>query len=246
MIASKIIAHRGLSSLAPENTMAAIKLAAEHGVEWIEIDAIALGDGSIVIWHDNSIDRCSDGTGSMAEHSAQSITNLDCGSWFSQNYCGEKMLEIEPAIQLIQSLGLGLNLEIKLYENSAATVVAPVLEALLKHWQDFDKLIISSFDRAALDYCQLHAPQIQRGKLYREIPGNWQEELKQLAAGSLHCKYQHLTAQQAVAVKAQGYDLYCYTVNDPSAVSELWQWGIDAIITDYPQRFLSTTGLIEN
>ena len=246
MITSAIIAHRGLSSLAPENTLAALKLAAAQGVQWVEIDAIALGDGTVVMWHDNSVERCSNGTGPMSEHSASSIKDLDCGSWFSDAFNQERIVNIEQAVLQIQSLGLGLNLEIKLYENNAATVAAPVLAALQKHWQDFDKLIISSFDRTALDYCQLHAPHIQRGKLYNTIPSNWQDELKQLKAVSCHCHYQHLTAPLAAAIKAQGYDLYCYTANDPSSVNQHWQWGVDAMITDYPQRFLSTPEPIES
>lgn len=246
MIASKIIAHRGLSSLAPENTLAALALAAEQGVEWVEIDAIALGDGNIVMWHDNSVDRCSDGTGGMSEHNAQSIAELDCGSWFDKDFKQQRMANIEQAISLIQTLGMGLNLEIKLYENGPLTVVEPVLKALQANWQDWDKLIISSFDRSALDYCKVHAPQIQLGMLWDKIPVNWLSELQQVNAVSCHCNYKHLNALQAGVIKAQGYDLYCYTANDPSTVSDHWLWGVDAIITDYPQRYLSTSEPIES
>jgi len=239
MITSPIIAHRGLSSLAPENTLAALSLAAEQGVQWVEIDAIACGDGSIVMWHDNSVDRCSNGTGAMSEHNVDSVAKLDCGTWFSSEYQGEPMAGIEQAIKLIQSLGLGLNLEIKLYENSAEKVAAPVLKALATHWQDFDKLIISSFDLAALAYCQQQAPQIQLGVLYDKIPNNWHSQLQSVNAVSCHCNYLHLNEAQAKAIKAQHYQLYCYTANDPKSVQNHWQWGVDAIITDYPQRFLT-------
>jgi len=239
MITSPIIAHRGLSSLAPENTLAALKLAAEQGVQWVEIDAIACGDGSIVMWHDNSVDRCSDGTGAMNEHSAQSVAKLDCGSWFSNAFKGEPVASIEQAIILIQSLGLGLNLEIKLYENSAEQVTAPVLKLLAEHWQDFDKLIISSFDHAALTYCHQNAPQIQLGVLYDKIPDHWESDLQSVDAVSCHCNYKHLTQAQTSAIKAKNYQLYCYTANDPKSVEDHWEWGVDAIITDYPQRYLS-------
>ncbi len=237
MLTSKIMAHRGLSSLAPENTLSALKLAAEQGYQWVEIDAIALGDGTIVMWHDNSVDRCSDGTGAMSEHNAQSIQSLDCGSWFSKDYQGEKMATIEEAIKLIQSLGLGLNLEFKLYENSPETVVAPVLEVLNKHWKDFDKLIISSFDLAALEYCYQQQPQLQLGRLYDAISDNWQAEMQSINAVSCHCSYKHLKAQQVSDIKAAGYEVYCYTPNEPKDVKDHWKWGVNAMITDYPQRY---------
>ena len=68
------MAHRGLSSLAPENSLSALRQAAEQGCQWVEIDAVACGDGTVVMWHDNSVDRCSDGTGLLSEHNATSIT----------------------------------------------------------------------------------------------------------------------------------------------------------------------------
>jgi|TARA_B110000902_G_scaffold51271_1_gene58990 glycerophosphoryl diester phosphodiesterase len=237
MLTSKIMAHRGLSSLAPENSLSALKKAAEEGCQWVEIDAVACGDGTIVMWHDNSVDRCSDGTGLLSDHNATSITALDCGAWFSDFFQGEKMATIEEAIVLIQSLGLGLNLEFKLYENSPEKVVAPVLALLQKHWGDLDKLIISSFDQAALEYCHNHQPELQLGKLYDEIPENWFAQMQSINAVSCHCNYKLLQKVQVEAIKAAGYEVYCYTPNDPELVKAHWGWGVDAIITDYPQRY---------
>lgn len=237
MLTPRIMAHRGLSSLAPENTLSAMRLAAEQGSEWVEIDAIACGDGTIVMWHDNSVDRCSDGTGSMAEHNIDSLKALDCGSWFSDKYKGEKIATIEEAIILINDLGLGLNLEFKLYKNSPETVVAPVLELLEKHWKDFDKLIISSFDLAALTYCRNYSKSLQLGRLYDGIPENWQQEMQSIDAVSCHCDYKLLTKEQAQAVKTAGYELYCYTPNNPDEIAQHWDWGMDSAITDYPQRY---------
>ena len=237
MIETPVTAHRGLSSLAPENTLAALRLAAEHGVPWVEIDAIACGDGTIVMWHDNSVDRCSDAIGAMSQYNAQSIQQLDCGSWFSEAYRGEKMATIEEAILLIQELGLGLNLEFKLYENSVETVVAPVLAFLKKHWRDFDKLIISSFDQAALQYCHDQQPNLQLGKLYKKIPENWLQQMQAVNALTCHCDYRHLQQSQVQALHRAGYEVYCYTPNQSADVESHWIWGIEGIITDYPQKF---------
>jgi len=237
MIVAPITAHRGLSSLAPENTLSALRLAAEHGVQWVEIDAIACGDGTIVMWHDNSVDRCSDGSGAMSQHSAQSIKQLDCGSWFSEQYRGEKMATIEEAIVLIQALGLGLNLEFKLYDNSVETVVAPVLALLKKYWTDFDKLIISSFDQPALEYCHSQQPELQLAKLYEKIPENWLQQMQAINAVTCHCDYEHLQQSQVVELHRAGYEVYCYTPNTAAAVEQHWDWGIEGIITDYPQKF---------
>ena len=237
MLTSKIMAHRGLSSLAPENTLSALKLVAEQGYSWVEIDAIACGDGTIVMWHDNSVDRCSDGSGAMSDHTAQSIAALDCGSWFSEAYAGEKMATIEEAILLLKALNLGLNLEIKLYDNTTECVVAPILELLKQHWTDFDKLIISSFDHSALEYCHKHAPDLKLGKIYEKIPTDWQAQLQGINAVSCHCSYKFLTQAQVSAVKGGGYEVYTYTPNDAERVAEHWQWGVDSMITDFPQRY---------
>ncbi|EPJ43947.1 MAG: hypothetical protein OFPI_41120 [Osedax symbiont Rs2] len=242
MIVTPITAHRGLSSLAPENTLSALRLAAEHGVQWVEIDAIACGDGTIVMWHDNSVDRCSDGSGAMSQHSAQSIKQLDCGSWFSEQYRGETMATIEEAILLIKELGLGLNLEFKLYENSVETVVAPVLALLNQHWENFDKLIISSFDQPALEYCHSQQPELQLAKLYEKIPDNWLQQMQAINAVTCHCDYSVLQQSQVAELHLAGYEVYCYTPNDTSAVEQHWEWGIEGIITDYPQKFQQHLG----
>jgi glycerophosphoryl diester phosphodiesterase len=130
-----------------------------------------------------------------------------------------------------------LNLELKRYDSNLKTLVDPVLKLLQKHWLDFDKLIISSFDQATLTYCHQQAPYLQLGQLYGKIPDNWLAQMQAINAVSCHCNHLHLQQSQVTDLKQAGYDVYCYTVNEPQLVENHWKWGIDGIFTDYPQRF---------
>ena len=103
----------GLASLAPENTLASIKKAAELGVSWIELDVTLLGDGSAVMFHDHRLNRTTNGRGHLKRHSMETVSRLDAGSWFSEEFLGEKVPSLADTLNLVQSLGLGLNLELK-------------------------------------------------------------------------------------------------------------------------------------
>ena len=109
----KIIAHRGASGDAPENTLAAIRLAAEHGASWIEIDANISRDGVPVLHHDDGLDRCSNGQGLVIENTWQQLSKLDSGSWFSETYMNEPVCTLDQCLDLAEDLGLSVNIEIK-------------------------------------------------------------------------------------------------------------------------------------
>ncbi|MFB9887795.1 glycerophosphoryl diester phosphodiesterase [Balneatrix alpica] len=236
----RVIGHRGAANLAPENTLASIRAAAAVGTPWVEIDVSVLADGALVIFHDDELERCSNGQGPLAAANLAYIQQLDAGSWFAHHYAGEPIPTLQQALQCIQELGLGLNLEIKHEGADVERIVPRVLEELQLYWQDNDKLIISSFNHQALLLCHELAPDRYLGQLYEAVPQHWQEQLSALQAYSLHCDYKQLDASTCAAVKAAGYKVLCYTANEPALVEAHWQWGMDAIITDSPQLFLNT------
>lgn len=234
----RIIGHRGAAAVAPENTLASFRAAAALGVRWVEMDVSLLADGSPVIFHDEELERCSNGRGQLADVDLAYIRQLDAGCWFAPQFSGEKILTLSEALQEIQRLGMGLNLEIKHDGPGLERLVATVLTTLAHEWRDSEKLLLSSFNHQALRLCQHQAPHLRRGQLYESVPANWQQELQEIEAYSLHCDYQALDAMLALSIKAAGYRLLCYTVNDPQAVARHWAWGMDAIFTDDPTRFL--------
>lgn len=234
---TKVMGHRGAALLAPENTLASIRAAADAGATWVEIDVYLIAEGGLVIFHDDQLDRCTNGSGVTRETRPTDMAALDAGSHFSPEFAGENVPTLLEALECIQSLGLGLNLEIKHDTADVETIVPAVMAMLRDHWQDNDKLMISSFNLAALQLCYDIGDQRHLAPLYEVIPDDWQEQLASIKAYSLNCDYLNLTQAHAQAIKAAGYQLLCYTVNDPDAVADYWAWGMDAVITDDPTRF---------
>ncbi|MFT2110413.1 glycerophosphoryl diester phosphodiesterase [Marinomonas sp. 2405UD68-3] len=239
MLDVNVIGHRGAALLAPENTLAAIRAAASTGVKWVEIDVYLIADGSLIIFHDNELDRCTNGTGFTAQATLPYIQSLDAGNSFDDAFKGEPVPTLVDALLCIQDLGLGLNLEIKFDEGDVSKIVPGVLSALETHWKDNEKLLISSFNKDVLKVCYELNSERHFAQLYDDIPDNWQSELEQIQAYSLHCHFEKLAREKAIAVKEAGYKLLCYTANEPAQVEQHWEWGMDAIITDDPTVFLS-------
>ncbi|WP_191601551.1 glycerophosphoryl diester phosphodiesterase [Marinomonas algicola] len=239
MLDVKVVGHRGAALLAPENTLAAIKAAADAGAQWVEIDVYLVADGGLVIFHDDTLERCTNGAGATAQSTVPYIKGLDAGAWFSDEFKGETVPTLVEALTYIQSLDLGLNLEIKFEQDNVDAIVPGVLAELDAHWKDNDKLIISSFNKFALEMCSQLAPIRHLAQLYDAIPASWQEDLEYIKAYSVHCDYSQLTEPQAKAIKAAGYKLLCYTANTVEQVSDHWHWGMDAVITDDPKVFLA-------
>lgn len=234
---TKVMGHRGAALLAPENTLSSIRAAAAAGATWVEIDVYLIAEGGLVIFHDDTLERCTNGEGVTRDAQLNYVIGLDAGAKFSADFAGEKVPTLLEALECIQSLGLGLNLEIKHDGVDVETIVPAVMEMLKTHWADNNKLMISSFNHAALQMSYGINSDRHLAQLYEDIPDNWQEELESIQAYSLNCDYSRLTETQAKAVKAAGYKLLCYTANDPQAVESHWAWGMDAVITDDPSKF---------
>lgn len=235
---TKVMGHRGAALLAPENTLASIRAAAATGVKWVEIDVYPIAQGELIIFHDDTLERCTDGFGKTMDAELETVLSLDAGHWFGQEHQGEKVPTLEQALDCIQELGLGLNLEIKYDGVDVDDVVPPILAVLAARWQDPDKLMISSFNYSALQVCYLLNPSLYLGYLVEEVPHDWLLKLAAIEAYSLNCHYLSLTEHQARAVKAAGYKLLCYTANSAESVAQHWSWGMDTVITDDPNQFM--------
>ncbi|WP_193091456.1 glycerophosphodiester phosphodiesterase family protein [Halomonas colorata] len=243
-----LIAHRGYSAAAPENTLAAVRAAYEAGARWVELDVQLLGDGTPVIWHDADVARCSDGRGALNRLTWPEAQALDVGSWFSDRFAGEKIASLEAMLELLNELEMGVNLEIKVNKGRdpielVDRVMPEVLEALLP-----ERLVISSFDLSALHHCRTFASKkdLALGVLFGSTPKAWRTQCEAVDAYSIHPHWPRLKRAQADAMHEAGYQLLCYTANDPSAFQSRWSWGIASVITDEPaifQRFLDNQRL---
>ncbi len=220
------MAHRGGGALAPENTLAAIRLGASLGFRGVEFDVMLTADAAPVLIHDETTERTTGVKGRVSLLRYAQLEGLDAGD-------GEGIPRFEKAAALCRTLGLWANVEIKPaggYERQTGEAVARLARELWKGAQA--PPLLSSFSLAALLAAQEAAPEIARGYLVDEVPPDWESKLKRLDCVALHCNQKKLAQAQAKAVKAAGYGLACWTVNDAATGRRLLDWGADCLITD--------------
>jgi glycerophosphoryl diester phosphodiesterase len=220
------IAHRGGGSLAPENTLAGIRLAARLGYRAVEFDVMLSEDGTPVLIHDETLQRTTNGAGKVCETPDAVLFTLDAGH-------GQRIPRFAEAAALCRELGLLANVEIKPatgYEVVTAEVVARQTAEL---WRDAEvQPLLSSFSIAALEVARDLAPEIRRGVLFEKPPADWLAEVRRLRAVSLHCDADLLRDEVLVEARAHDIPVLCYTVNTEKQAKMLFARGVSALFTD--------------
>lgn len=235
----RLIAHRGLSAHAPENTLAAVRAAHAAGCRWVELDVQLLGDGTPVIWHDRDVNRCSDGRGRLRDLDFSIARRLDVGAWFAPGFAGERMASLDEMLELIGELGMGLNLELKVNRGRDATALAEAVIPTLMAALPPERRLVSSFNEQALSRSRTlaGAEELALGALFERVPGDWQARCEAVHAWSVHSNWKKLSERRTRAIHAAGYSLVCFTANDPERFSPYWRWGVSAAISDDPALF---------
>ena len=234
-----VIAHRGASGSAPENTLAAIQKAAEQGCQWIEVDGTVTADAQAVLHHDDNIKRCSDGSGLILAKSLAELQTQDFGQWFDASYSGERIPTLAECAALCGKLDLGCNMEIKVIDGWEEPTAEAVCAAVSDSWPANTPIVFSSFNAAALVVAERLLPDIPRAYLATVIPRDWQQKLADTGSTAMHCGDTELLDQKAVQeITDAGYPLRVYTVDDPTRAAELRSWGVESIFTNHPDRML--------
>lgn len=237
----RVLAHRGGGTLAPENTLGAIRFGYERGFRAIELDAMLAADSIAVLMHDPTLERTTSGRGPVAALPAAELARLDAGAWHSKRFAGEPVPQLADVIAWCRTHGVWLNVEIKPvpgYEDATGTQVAAACarayaDLLPTDAARFAQLpLLSSFARRALVAARAAAPGLPRGYLVDAVPAHWAAELAALDCMALHTNHRRLKRATARAIKDAGYWLFCYTVNEPARARELLDWGVDAFCTD--------------
>jgi glycerophosphoryl diester phosphodiesterase len=237
----RILAHRGGGTLAPENTMAAMRCGLAHGFHAVEFDVMLSQDEVPVLMHDPHFGRTLRGTGQVSDTAAHDLQAMDAGSWFGSQFAGEPVPTLEQVAAFCRQHSIWMNIEIKPapgHEQRTGHVVGETVRRLFSAEiaaQDESRTalpLFSSFSFDALLAAKDAAPEIPRGYLLDVIPDDWSERLTALQAVALHTNHKKLTTAQAQAVKAGGWGLFCYTVNTPERAREILSWGVDAFCTD--------------
>lgn len=231
----KIIGHRGCAAYAPENTLEAIHTAADMDVKWVELDVKLTKDEVPIIFHDETLERTTNGSGLVAETTLDDLRQLECGSWFGESFAGIKIPTLEEAIDVLINRGLGLNLEIKPCPGRERETAEIALDILSQYWDDHDHLLISSFQHVSLEAAQDIAEDWPRGLILpAEWPENWAEMAQYLDVSTINVNADAVTREQIEAVMDMEKQILAYTVNDPDRARILQSWGVDGFFSDAP------------
>ena len=229
----KRCAHRGAGKLAPENTLASLRLGRSHGYRMAEIDVKLSADGVAFLLHDATLDRTTDGTGRADALTWRELARLDAGSWHSPAYAGESLPTLAAVARYCRANGVALNIEIKPAPGRERETGAAVALDATALWQGAEvPPLLSSFSATALEAALETAPALPRAWLTETMPPDWQERCKALGCIALDAKHTLLRADTIAAAHSAGLRVAAWTVNDPVQVAELASWGVDTIITD--------------
>jgi len=227
------IAHRGGGHLAPENTLAAMRIGAEHGYRMVEFDVKLSRDGIAFLLHDDDLDRTTDGQGPAAALPYTELALLDAGGWHSPGYVGEPVASFQAVARYAVANDIACNVEIKPSRGHEAETGKAVALAARALWQGAAVApLLSSFSEVALAAAQAAAPELPRALLVEQVPADWRERLAKFDCVALNINQRDATPALISEVHAAGYRIATWTVNDPTRAQLLLSWGVDAIFTD--------------
>jgi glycerophosphoryl diester phosphodiesterase len=231
------VAHRGAGKLAPENTMAAFRLGAQHGYRMFECDAKLSADGVVFLMHDATLDRTTNGKGIGGDRNWSELSQLDAGGWHSRAYAGEPLPTLESLARFCIANDHFLNIEIKPtpgVEQRTGEVVAAQAARL---FAGRTPPLLTSFRPESLLGAMQAAPQLPRGLLLDTLWDGWFDHAMKLQCAAIVCN--HALWDAALVRKAKDAGLRClsYTVNDEWAAQRLLALGTDAVITDRVDLF---------
>lgn len=240
------IAHRGAGKLAPENTLAAFRLGAQHGYRMFECDVKLSADGVPFLMHDatltrttNARERLDDGASAIGgDHPWSTLSQLDAGGWHSRAYAGEPLPSFEALARWCRANGHHLDVEIKPTPGHERLTGEAVARAAQCHWHGAAvPPLLTSFKPEALAAAQAAAPGLPRGLLLDTLVNGWMGLARQLQCVAVVCNYALWNRDTVAQVHAAGMRALSYTVNDESVAAHLVALGTDGIVTDAVDRF---------
>ncbi|WXG42339.1 MAG: glycerophosphodiester phosphodiesterase family protein [Candidatus Freyarchaeum deiterrae] len=215
-----LIAHRGASFYEPENTLKAIKRALDFGVDGVEIDVRSSIEGNIVVFHDDTVDRTTNGTGKLRDMSLLEIRSLDAGK-------GEKIPLLEEVLELVKGKAL-LVIELKI-----AGIEERVLE-IVEKYDMLDNVLVTSFIHRSVKRVKELNPEVKTGVIFRGAPINPSRLALDAGAENLCAFHGYITWEMVEEVHEHGLKIYAWTVDEPPTIENLIMLGVDGVVTNKP------------
>ncbi|GIO13637.1 putative glycerophosphoryl diester phosphodiesterase YhdW [Cohnella xylanilytica] len=233
------VAHRGWSGGAPENTMAAFRLAlTEPSVRWIELDVHLSKDEVPVVIHDSTLNRTTNGKGKVRDMTAEQLSRLDAGSWFHPTYAGEPV----PMLEQVLAFARGrcrLNIELKEGALDGGLLVRRVA-GLIRAYRMDDEIVLTSFDRRLIERAKESAPNLRTGLITDKKPKGLVQRLQSMQASFLSIDHKQISASLLKETEAAGIRVMAWTVNHPADLARLASMPEPfQICTNYPDRWLA-------
>ena len=230
----KLIAHRGASGTHPENTMAAFRAAWEKGVGSFEFDVQRAKDGTLVVVHDDTLERTGGDPGAVRDLTAAQLKALDAGAWFDSSFRGERIPTLEEVVAATPP-ACELQLEIKQAEPVYAGIERDVKLFLDDRPAVKARTAVSSFHHDTLRALRALDKDVRIGLLPGKLPVDPAFELaRELSAESMHVNLERLTPEWAARAKAAGLKLFVYTIVRPEQASRAAALGADGIFSNFP------------
>lgn len=232
-----VIAHRGASAVAPENTMCAFRKALQLGADALELDVHLTRDGQVVVIHDEDIRRTSNGKGLVKDFTLEQLRQYDFGSWFSSEYRNEPIPTLEEVLALLAERKEWINIELKngtfRYEGLEQKVWN-----LVKQYGMEERTVISSFNHYSLLEMKRIAPDIRTGPLYVAGLVNAWEYATKLGAYAIHPQFYSVVPEIVQECKAHGVAIHAFTVDDEPMIAYMGRLQIEGVITNVPDKAL--------
>lgn len=231
----KIYAHRGSSGTHPENTIAAFKAAARLPVHGVEFDIHMTKDHELVVIHDETIDRTSNGTGFIKDMTLAELKKFDFGSWFSPKFKQETIPTLREVLYVFKDTDHHLNIELKSdifpYEGMEQAV-----SQMLTDYRLEPRVVISSFNHEMVRRFKQLAPPIETAILFMEVMIEPHKYAEVVGADALHAFFPEALRKMGAEAIGSGKKVRAFTVNEEKYADLLKQVGVDAIFTDYPEK----------
>lgn len=227
-----IFAHRGASFHCPENTMASFIKAAQLGADGIELDVQLTSDGVPVVIHDFTLHRTTTGYGSVNSKTVIELKKLDAGCWFSREFQNETIPTLNEVLSWVKRTPLLVNIELK-SRGIESELEYKVNELINKHGLA-ERVIISSFWKSSLQKIKQLNRKLQTGLLLEKPFNDAIAFAKNLEVEAIHPNYKHVTKSYVDSIHDESLKVRPYTVNQKKKMEKLFQWNVDAVITDRP------------
>jgi glycerophosphoryl diester phosphodiesterase len=231
-----VIAHRGSSGHAPENTMAAFRKAVAQGATFIETDLQLSRDARFVAIHDSTVDRTTGVRASVHELTLAELRRLDAGSWFGSQFAGERIPTLEEILEFSKKHDVVFYLEVK---PSGSWGGEHALIGALRESGEIPRVVVISFDPDILESLRKLEPTLMTGLLYEGQLSNPLEKAVQIGARQLAIRGDLVTPSLLTEARKRDLQVVCWTVNHPAHMRLLIDAGVDGIMSDYPDRLLA-------